>query len=73
MRADILEEISEYVPPTIKEALMTIDVTDATMLLQAQVLNMTHQEIAQYHLYKASKTVQRKINLSLDIIKKITN
>ena len=69
MQAETIEDIAEMIPKSTRDILKTLDPKDSTMLLQSIILGMTHQEIAEYHLYRASKTVQRKINISLDIIR----
>lgn len=69
MRAEDIEEIVEVIPPSIKDILLTLDPKHSTMLLQSIVLEMTHQEIAEYHLFSATKTVQRKINTALELIR----
>lgn len=69
MRSEIIEDMAEMVPKTTKDILLTLDPLDSTMLLQSIILNMTHKEIADYHLFNATKTVQRKINKSFDIIR----
>ena len=69
MRAEDIEEIAEIIPKPMKDILSTLDPLQSTMLLQSVILGMTHQEIAEYHLFSATKTVQRKINIALELIK----
>lgn len=72
MRSEIIEEMAEMIPKTVKEILVTLDPLDSTMLLQSIILNMTHKEIADYHLFNATKTVQRKLSNALDILKSMS-
>ena len=69
MRAEDIEEIAEIIPKPMKDILSTLDPKQSTMLLQSVILGMTHQEIAEYHLFSATKTVQRKINTALELIR----
>ena len=69
MRAEDIEEIAEIIPKPMKDILATLDPKHSTMLLQSVILGMTHQEIAEYHLFSATKTVQRKINTALELIR----
>jgi len=69
MRSEEIEDIAELLSKPIQDILPTLDPKQSTMLLQSIILKMTHQEIAEYHLFSATKTVQRKINIALDLIK----
>ena len=69
MQSELIEDIAEIIPKDLRDILVTLDPKESTMLLQSIILKMTHQEIAEYHLYNATKTVQRKINNSLALIR----
>lgn len=69
MRAEEIEDIAELISKPMKDILSTLDPKHSTMLLQSIILGMTHKEIAEYHLFSATKTVQRKINTALELIK----
>lgn len=69
MRSETIEDIAEMLPKTTRDILITLDPLDSTILLQSIILNMTHKEIAEYHTFNATKTVQRKIKKAIDIIK----
>ena len=69
LQADIVEELAALVPKNAKDILLTLDPLESTMLLQSIILNMTHEEIAEYHLYNATKTLQRKITKAMSLIR----
>ena len=71
IKQEILEDIGDSIPITTRDLLKVLDETQATMLLQSTILNMTHKEIAAYHLYDAAKTVQRNINKALQSIREL--
>lgn len=69
MQSEIIEDIAEMIPKKVREILITLDPMDSTMLLQVVILKMNHQEIAEFHQFKARRTVLRKIKKTVAMLR----